>query len=154
MDGSQINFRWSDAWLLLAIGIAAHEEPARLASVLTIADGIQHAIPVKEEMDGALSRLMRAGLVAFSGQTVRLLPAGQALTTNAQASNRFRLEQQRALEEALRAKSWTQAGVPQTARGAEPEILSHREWDVLMAPYSPSALHRTSLSVPEPPNER
>jgi hypothetical protein len=135
MDRSPIAFRWSDAWLLLAVGIAAREAPASLASVIKVADGLQHAVPVKEEVDGALSRLSRAGLLAYSDAAVRLLPAGRALISTAQQSTRVHEEQQHALEIALNASPWEQARRPRDARGDEPEIISPAEWDGLMAPY-------------------
>ena len=66
---------------------------------------------------------------------MQLLPAGQALLATAYHSSRVPLEQQHALEVALSATPWTQAGVPQGARAAEPEVISAAQWDGLMAPY-------------------
>lgn len=58
-DSSQSDFRWSDAWLLLAVG-GVGEGPAALAQVLAVADAIQHAILSRQELNGGIARLLPA----------------------------------------------------------------------------------------------
>ena len=58
-----IRFRWSDAWLLLAVGLAANTGSTTLAAVIAAADNIQHAIMTKSELDGGVERLARGGLL-------------------------------------------------------------------------------------------
>lgn len=58
----------SDAWVLLAIIDAARESPAALSDVIHAADWINVSILTFEEMEGALARLVAAGLVIESGE--------------------------------------------------------------------------------------
>src|SRR4051794_4005751 len=53
----------SDSWILLALVYGASEQPADLQQIIKVADGINHAIPTAEELDGALNRLLAAGFV-------------------------------------------------------------------------------------------
>lgn len=136
MDDSAIRFLWSDAWLLLAIALAAGEHSsAHLRSVVQLADGVQHAIPTKDEMDGALGRLQRAGYVRYVGETVELLVDGRTFVERTTQRVRSLLDQQHAIERALQATPWSAAYHPSSARAGEADHLSVDEWDRLMAPY-------------------
>jgi hypothetical protein len=44
---------WSDAWLLLAVGCQLNLEEISFPELITRADGIQHAVPSFDELDGA-----------------------------------------------------------------------------------------------------
>jgi hypothetical protein len=50
----------SDRWILLTIAWAGRGVPAALSAVIGMADAINHAIPIVEELDGALNRLLAA----------------------------------------------------------------------------------------------
>jgi hypothetical protein len=136
MDDSTIPFLWSDAWLLLAIVLAAGEQSSvHLKSVVQLADGIQHAIPTKDEMDGALGRLQRAGYLRHVSERVELLVDGREFVERTTQRVRSLLDQQHAIERALQATPWSATYHPSSARGGEADHLSADEWDRLMAPY-------------------
>jgi hypothetical protein len=62
---------WSfaDAWVFLAVGRAS-EYDGSLLDVISIADWINHAVLTEDELDGAVSRLSAADLVAVSEDVV------------------------------------------------------------------------------------
>ena len=62
----QSTFSWADAWIFAALSVTRH--PAALADLIGAADGINHAIPTPDEINGALNRLHAAGLVSRSGE--------------------------------------------------------------------------------------
>ena len=136
MKEPRIQFSWSDAWLLLAIGLATDERPiASLASVIQVADGIQHAIPSKDEMDGALGRLQRAEYVRLTSEGVEMLEPGRQLLKRTDRVFRGLIDRQHAIEKALGAAPWTAAYRPQSARGEELVQVRDDQWAELMAPY-------------------
>ena len=136
MDESAIRFLWADAWLLLAITLAASERrSASLGAVVQLADGVQHAIPTKDEMDGAIGRLQRAGYVRHVGDSVELLPAGLMFVQGTTQKARSLLDQQHAIEQGLKVEPWSATYHPNSARAGEPNHISDEQWDQLMAPY-------------------
>ncbi len=44
MAASDIPFIWSDAWVLLSVGLAGRVRPATLTDVVAMGDAINHAI--------------------------------------------------------------------------------------------------------------
>jgi hypothetical protein len=135
MDEPASKYLWSDAWLLLAIGLAANRGAASFAAIIASADTIQHAIPTKEEMDGAIGRLNRGGLIRYRSAEVELLAAGLDVLEKASASSRRLLEQQDAIEASLQALPWSATQLSRAARKDEPEVISPAQWDHLMARY-------------------
>ena len=133
MMAKQIQYYWSDAWLLLAIELVARDHPATLEAVISMADALQRAIPTKDEMDGALSRLQRAGYIQFNKNRLSLLPLGSQLFANARSDSHR--EQQQALESELQAVRWSSSYHPAHARNGEPDIIPHDVWDQLMSRY-------------------
>src|SRR5687767_3906189 len=121
-------FLWSDAWLLLAFGLAASDGPAPIPSMLPLADGIQHAVPTKDEVNGALGRLTRAGYVECANGYVAITAAGKGLLRQAELAGSGLLTQQKALEHLLPAAPWTAHHDPRTAGGLEPEVVSSEDW--------------------------
>ncbi|MCG8457321.1 MAG: hypothetical protein MI919_13680 [Holophagales bacterium] len=73
-------FLGSDAWLLAAIHTAdsGNSQPT-LVGVIAVGDAINHAIFTRSELDGGLSRLVRAGLVTVNGQRFGLTPLGREM---------------------------------------------------------------------------
>ena len=135
VSGDISPFLWSDAWLFLAFALAARDGPAPIVSVLPVADGIQHAVPTKEEVDGALGRLTRAGYVQFANGDVGITATGRALLHQVQLEGRGLLTQQKALEHLLGAAPWTERYDPRAARGFEPEVVSSEDWARVIAQY-------------------
>lgn len=95
---------WSDAWLLFSF-----------PELITRADGIQHAVPSFDEVDGGLARLSSAGLVRVSRGHVGLTPGGLALVSRTASPRRPLLNWQEELERALKAAPWSAEYTPVTA---------------------------------------
>ncbi len=59
------DFVYSDAWILLAIIYSGRRQgvSADRSTISQAADYINHAIPTRDEINGALTRLQRAGWV-------------------------------------------------------------------------------------------
>lgn len=58
-----IKYKWSDAWILLAIVYASIEKEATLENVIKFADTIEHAILTFEELEGGLARLTMGSFI-------------------------------------------------------------------------------------------
>lgn len=69
----------SDSWILLAIGYCGQGNPVRLHEIIATADGINHAIPTADELDGALNRLLAADLIARQGDGFAMAEAGATM---------------------------------------------------------------------------
>ena len=69
-------FLESDGWMFLAI---ARSDGAGLRAFVAAADHINCAIPLEEEIAGAVSRLRAAGLVSEKLGTFHLTPSGDAI---------------------------------------------------------------------------
>lgn len=136
MDESNSHLFRSDAWLFLAISVATGSHPrASLGSVITIADGIQHAIPTKDETDGAFRRLQGMGFIRWNGEVVELLKPGKEFLTRATQGTRYRLEAQDAIEAALHAAPWSEDYHPTATRAGESEQVSSAQWNEAMKAY-------------------
>lgn len=136
MSGSDNSvFLWSDAWLFLAFGLAASDGPVPIPRVLPLADGIQHAVPTKEEVNGALGRLARAGYIDIENGKVAITRNGKELLRQAQGAGSGLLAQQKALEHLLPAAPWTAQHDPRAAGGLEPEVVSSEDWTRAIAGY-------------------
>lgn len=74
MNGSENNLRknqkvkeFSNEWLLLSILLASKKQPADLASIIAIGDGINHAVFTFSEMRDGLKQLIAADYVQRVG---------------------------------------------------------------------------------------
>ena len=112
-------FFWSDAWILLAAAYAEAQGPATLPRVLSMADGLQHAIPSRPELNGALGRLSRAGYLEDGAPPFVLSAAARALVAEAARGAPSTLAQQDALARLLGAAAWSLAHDPHTADHGE-----------------------------------
>ena len=63
MNEGRALFNWSDAWLLLAIGVASESGPATLEKVIAAGDRINFAIFKVDELESGLVRLAQAGYI-------------------------------------------------------------------------------------------
>ena len=63
MTDDQIQYLWTDAWLLLSILIAPTVGPADLRSIIAAGDYIDHSIFRSEELESGLYRLTHGGHV-------------------------------------------------------------------------------------------
>ncbi len=74
MKTNQIEFLWSDAWLLQAIALAAEKAPASLRDVIATGDFINHAIFTYTELQTGLAKLLAAGYIEHEHDRFRLSP--------------------------------------------------------------------------------
>ena len=122
-------YLWSDAWLLLAIGYAARSRSGSLVDVIEMADGIQHAIPTLDEVNGAIGRLGRGGYLApaAGGARFALTEAGEALLAAAESKHRIVLDVQDEVERLLGAPAWSAGHEPAKAPAGEPVVVTESE---------------------------
>jgi hypothetical protein len=129
---------WSDAWLLLAVGCRLGAEPVSLPELIATADGIQHAVPTFDEVDGALARLTAAGLVTVHERAIRLTAAGKDLLSRTSADRKPIWRWQEALQRELPAAPWSPEYDPATARRDPtlPAVIKREEYDKAVQAYS------------------
>jgi predicted transcriptional regulator len=65
------------SWIFLSIALASQKEAADFASISSIADGINHAVPTHKELQTSISWLSRQGLIAKQGHKYHLTPTGR-----------------------------------------------------------------------------
>lgn len=133
MKESEIAYRWTDAWLLLAIIYSSDEKPATLKDIVGAGDMINHAIFTDEEFESGLYRLIQGGWIAES-------PSGFLRTDK--TNQAFRLvrakgfgafDEMKELEKALGAQPW------------EPkEPMPHPENRFSYPGFSPEALTKAT----------
>jgi hypothetical protein len=75
MDNSR--FKNADAWTFLSLSNI--ETGTSLEDLIAKADWINHAIPTEEEVEGAITRLSKAGLVQFRSAKLFLTDSGKEL---------------------------------------------------------------------------
>ena len=133
-------FLWSDVWVLQAVIAATSQaSPSSLDTLIATADAINHAVLTREELNGALGRLSRAGYItAGAAGSVELTPAGLALAravARPVARPRAWHAQGEALERKLEATPWSAASNPATAGEGEPELISLDVYEAAVASY-------------------
>lgn len=129
-------FLSSDVWVLLAAAAAARKAtPVPLAELIAAADMINHAIATREELNGALGRLGRAGyLIATAAGTVSLTPSGRALLRFGWVRGTWHAQGE-ALVRKLGATPWSAAADPAAAGEGEPEVVSSHVYEAAIATY-------------------
>ncbi len=68
MDYVPPDFVRSDAWILLALVLNHAKGGATLPEIIAVANFINHAIPTRDELEGALNRLLAANYIAVHGK--------------------------------------------------------------------------------------
>jgi len=76
-DDPGAKWTWVDAWLLAATADA--RSGCSLSELIGAADGINHAIPTRDELASSLGSLVAAGLVAQTEGRFRTTVQGQAV---------------------------------------------------------------------------
>lgn len=128
------HFRWSDAWLLLAIGYSNEDGESSLARVIGVADAIQHAVLTWEEVDGGLFRLGKAGYLMVRDGKVGLTQEGRTIFEGLQ--KKTVLDRQDELALAIGAPDWT-AHDPTGARDPhQPQIICREEFQAAVSQYT------------------
>ena len=130
-----IRFRWSDAWLMLAVHMAAKNGSTSLAGVIGSADAIQHAIITKAELDGGVERLKQAGLLELKSASFVLTPHAQAIADHAAKATSLIRDQEKLIEEALGASPWTPGDQPHSAVGDGEPLISDDEYATALKNY-------------------
>lgn len=78
MTGSERGWVFADAWVLTAIAVSTH--PCSLTDIVAAGDGLNHALLLDGEVDGALGKLQGSGLVLVMAELrFDLTPEGAAL---------------------------------------------------------------------------
>lgn len=133
-DSRQPRFLWSDAWLLLTVGVVG-ASPAPLTQVLGAADGVQHAILTREELNGGIARLSRAGYLRYAVDGLELTSDGRDLIARAGRNRGSWLKQQETLERLLGASPWSAGHDPAGAGAGEPEAVSEEAYRDALRDY-------------------
>jgi hypothetical protein len=81
----QSDWAFADAWVLTAVAIS--QRPCSLTEMVETADGINHAILLDGEVEGAVGRLLGSGLLDVTPELAfDLTPTGSALVSRRQGS--------------------------------------------------------------------
>jgi hypothetical protein len=63
----QLEWSWSDGWLLMALCLAQGPKGARLFELIAAADMTDHSIPTAQELSSTLTKFVRCRLVTAAG---------------------------------------------------------------------------------------
>jgi hypothetical protein len=97
-------FKHSDAWIFLSLNNV--EGGTSLEDLIAKADWINHAIPTEAEVEGAINRLAKAGLVDFQNSNLFLTHAGKELHEYIHSQGRSVLKLWERLEKHLNTASF------------------------------------------------
>ena len=106
MSTNQIEFIWSDAWLLQAIAYAEKNAPATLKDVIAAGDAINHAIFTYAELQTGLAKLLAAGYIRHEGDKFSLSSTFAEEYIRLSGKHRTIHKQLNAVENYLHAKPW------------------------------------------------
>jgi hypothetical protein len=130
---SRALFLWSDAWILMAIAVASPNAPAQLAEIMEIADGINHALLTREELNGAIGRLGTAALVQSSDVGYSVSAAGRTMYDAATARSRSLIGQLEVIQASLGARPSRDGPAPADAQMGEPQAVSEADYSRALA---------------------
>ncbi len=85
MSEGKVVFNWSDAWLLLAIGLASETGPATLETIIAAGDRINFAIFTADELESGLVRLRDAGYIVGGVSSFALTEKSKTLSESLQS---------------------------------------------------------------------
>lgn len=74
VSAEQLEWSWSDGWLLMALLLAQGTKGARLFELIATADLTNHSIPTAEELSSALTKFVRCRLATAVRGRYRLSP--------------------------------------------------------------------------------
>jgi hypothetical protein len=87
------------SWIFLAAGMSSNGLPITYKDVLSIADGINHAVPMHKELQGAFSWLLSHKLLRKEGRKYSITDKGIALLEQASAKSNLIFGQWHYIEE-------------------------------------------------------
>src|SRR5215510_10349012 len=76
MRDEKSRFDWSDIWIFLCI---TSRDGVSLDHIIAVADMLNHAIPMEEEVKKAITRLSSAGLIRVEDESFILTETGYQL---------------------------------------------------------------------------
>ena len=66
------------SWIFLATALAANTKPTDINGILSVADGINHAVPTQKELQTSISWLTRNELIIKMGKNYELTSKGKS----------------------------------------------------------------------------
>jgi len=79
------------SWIFLAISLASEVSPAKLDSIATVADGINHAVPTQKELQYSMRWLTTKNLVVKESGKYFLSEDGKKLLKQAKSESELLL---------------------------------------------------------------
>ena len=83
MMADEVQWKWTDGWLLMALSIASAEADAGLHELIGAADATNHAIPTTRELSRALTKFLQCGLVTVTADRYAVATEHAAAVTKA-----------------------------------------------------------------------
>jgi hypothetical protein len=121
------------SWIFYAAGLASQASPTTFARVEGVADGINHVIPTRKEMQESISWAVSQGLVVKEGNTLKVTKEGLALLTDASAASNKTSEVWEYLE-----KRFAELGV-ENALQVDPNTMNTEEGNPADRPAVPDS---------------
>lgn len=90
------------SWIFLAISLASEVSPAKLDSISTIADGINHAFPTQKELQYSMRWLTTKNLVVKESGKYFLSENGKDLLEHTKSQSNFLLSTWKNLENKMK----------------------------------------------------
>ena len=133
-------FLASDSWILLSIILISGNNGARLKDLIPAADGINHAIPTFEEIEGALARLTTEGFISQEGDAIFVTEKTKlAFDDRSRESIRTKWKK---MDRVLKAKPWDKGSSPRDAnRGVSYDGINRAEYERAVSLYLKKARH-------------
>src|SRR6185503_4997727 len=106
MKEPEITYRWTDAWLLLAIIYSSNEKPASLRNIIGAGDAINHAIFTDDEFESGLYRLTQGGWITEFPQGFLPTEKTNLAFRSIETKRLGMYDAMKALEKIIGAKPW------------------------------------------------
>lgn len=88
-QGGEARWVLPDAVVLATARLSGtHDRPARLQDLIANADAVFHLIPSAADIEGALGRLLGAGLITIAEHGIAVEPLGRELVARARGADR------------------------------------------------------------------
>lgn len=99
-----------------------------------MADGIQHAMMTREELNGGIGRLQRGGYLTYAGERFALTALGSTCIEQSARSGITHSRRQAAIEHALGVASADAELSPVLALAGEPEVITEAAYRAVVRP--------------------
>ena len=101
---NQIHFRHTDAWILLSIPV--NEHGCDLEGLISTADYINHAIPALTEIEEAINRFLKAGIIEIKNNFFKYTEQYRAIFIDIEGKNKTFAQKWEEIETYLTQKAW------------------------------------------------